>query len=341
MKSTRFLGIALLLAAGVLAGCSKKTSPTSPLGSSPGAVTSNQAQVMSTIAAAPTAVEDGLEDAADVTSWGGQPGALTAIQPFTFWRTITARERSFEVAFSDTDAAGQPTTAIVTIHKHLTGRFNILVGVPGTDGTPMDSVPDVIHKPLDDEWVRRVVLKRVMPTIGMSGALSDSENEGDHDGDHDGDNDGDHDGDHENHWRVAAVSGVEVTSKDATTHIVSVRVQTADKDTTITDPLAFMKLRKVLNFIPQTQVTITVMTMRNDDVVVLMHSLRRFRFHNNGDNTYTGVFPTGVFMAGLHHIGVNALSNGTLFDDQAPYDSQSWIFPYSLEPESLMSEFMP
>lgn len=324
MKSTRFLGIALLLAAGLLAGCSKKN-PTSPLGTSPGAISSNQTQVMSTIAAAPSAIEDGLADASDATSYDGQLGSLSAIEPFTFWRTITGRQRSFEIAFSDTDATGQPTTAIVTIHKHLTGRFNILVGVPGTDGTPMDSVPDVIHKPLDDEWVRRVMLKRINPMTGMAGSAPDSEGEDDH----------------ENRWRVAAVSGVEVTSKDATTHIVSLRVQTADKDTTITDPLAFQRLRKVLNFSPESQVTLTVTTLRNDDVVVLQHFAHRFRFHNNGDNTYTGVWPTGLFMMGLHHVGVNALSHGTLFDDQAPYDSQSWIFPYSLAPENMLAEFMP
>lgn len=325
MKSTRFLGIALLLVAGLLAGCSKKSNPTSPLGIGPGATTSNQTQVMSTIAAVPTAIEDGLAEASDATSYDGQVGSLAAIQPFTFWRTITHRERTFEIAFSDTDATGQPTIAVVTINKHLTGRFNILAGVPGTDGVPLDSVPEVVHKPLDDMWVRHVMLKRVTMMPGWSGSAPDSEGEDDH----------------ENHWRIAALSGVEVTSKDATTHIVSLRIQAADKDTTITDPLAFMKLRKVLNFPPGTQVTLTVTTMRNDDVVVMEHSFRRFRFHNNGDNTYTGVFPTGVFMAGLHHFGVNALSKGTLFDDQAPYDSVQWIFPFSLEPESLMAEFMP
>ena len=63
---------------------------------------------------------------------------------------------------------------------------------------------------------------------------------------------------------------------------------------------------------------------------------RRFRLHSNGDNTYTGVFHVRL-LAGLHHLGVNALSNGTLFDDQAPYDSQSWILPYVVRPTELAS----
>ena len=38
---------------------------------------------------------------------------------------------------------------------------------------------------------------------------------------------------------------------------------------------------------------------------------------------------------GVHHFGVNALSHGTLFDDQAPYDSQSWIEPFIVHPLAL------
>ena len=47
-----------------------------------------------------------------------------------------------------------------------------------------------------------------------------------------------------------------------------------------------------------------------------------------------------LFFGGLHHIGVNALSNGTLFDDEAPYDSDAWILPHTFFPESL-AEFLP
>jgi hypothetical protein len=113
-----------------------------------------------------------------------------------------------------------------------------------------------------------------------------------------------------------------------------------DQDTTIYDPLAFRRLRQVLRVAPGTQVTLTVTTEAKDDVVVLYHRDRRFRFHNNGDFTYTGVWTTGLPMPGLLHVGINALSHGTLFDDQAPYDSQAWIFPYSVAPETL-AEFMP
>jgi hypothetical protein len=32
---------------------------------------------------------------------------------------------------------------------------------------------------------------------------------------------------------------------------------------------------------------------------------------------------------------VNALSHGTLFDDQAPYDSQAWLLPVVLAPDQV------
>jgi len=319
MKSTRFPGFALVLASVLLAGCSKNSNPASPLGSTPGSTPSNdQALVTSAIAAAPQAVEDGLADLPDSTSIGGSPGPLSAIQPLNYWRTIRERDRTFEFVFSDPDPDGRPTTAVVTIRKRLVGQFNILVGPPAVDGTPVDLPPTigdraVIHKPLEDHWVRRVLLKRVRLATETGEAR----------------------------WRIAAVSGVEVTSKDATTGILSLRIQAADKDTTILDPLAFQRLRRILRFQPEIRVVLTVTTGRNDDVVVLHHRDHRFRFRNNGDNTYTGVWPTGLSFPGLGHFGVNALSNGTLFDDQAPYDSQSWIFAYALEPENLMAEFLP
>jgi hypothetical protein len=111
-------------------------------------------------------------------------------------------------------------------------------------------------------------------------------------------------------------------------------------DTTITDPLAFFRIRRLLRFMPGEDVTLTVTTDDASNVVVLQHHDRRFRFHNNGDNTYTGVWRVGLFAEGFHHFGVNALSNGTLFDDTAPYDSQMWILPYVIEPEAL-ADFLP
>jgi hypothetical protein len=214
-------------------------------------------------------------------------------------------DRAFEFAFADTDSTGHPTTAVVTIRKHLVGRFNILVGIPGSDGGAIDSALSVVHKPLDDRWVRRVLLQRVRVS--------------------------EHD---RPVWRIVATSAVKVTSKDATTQITSLRVQSGDLDTTITDPARFFHLRRILRFDPGVAVTLTATTLRNDDVVVLQLRDHRLRFHNNGDNTYTGTWTVGL-LAGPRHVGVNALSNGTLFDDTAAYDSQAWLVPFLVRPSDI------
>ena len=291
--------VAFALLAGVLAGCGSSRMA----GPQPGSTGSDQADVANTLARQPGVVDDGLADSQDQTSMGG---GATLIAPLTYWRTILRVDRTFEFAFADTDSTGHPTTAVVTVRKTLDGRFNVLAGVPGSDGTPLDSTLHVIHKPLEDHWVRRILLKRVAVTAGG-----------------------------EVRWRIAATSGVRVNSRDLTTHIVSLRIQNATTDTTITEPLGFVRLRNLLQLQPGTDVTLTVTTQKSDDVVVLMHRDRRFRFHNNGDDTYTGVWRVGLFADGLHHFGVNALSNGTLFDDQAPYDSQEWILPYMIAPAEM------
>jgi len=317
MRNRLLLAASLLVALGVSAGCGKGTvnSPTSS-----DTPSLDQAQVASVVAIEPEVVEDGQFESAEITSLGANPGAtgaLAVINPLCFWRVITNVDRRFEFAFADSDSTGRPTTAIVTVHKSLAGRFDILTGVPGSDSTALDSSVNVIHKPLADRWVRRVLLKRISTSDSTRGV-----------------------------WRVVATSGVKVTSRDATTQIESLRFQTAGLDTTLTDPLHFFYLRRILKLEPGTPVTLTVTTLKNDDVVVMCRLGHRFRFHNNGDNTYTGVWQVpelrtengprpGSGRPPIFHFGVNAFSHGTLFDDQAPYDSQAWLLPVVLAPDQV------
>jgi hypothetical protein len=312
--TNRLLPATLLLAiTGLLAGCGKSSV------NAPGALTPrpsmDQAAVSSVLATQPEVIDDAQFDGTDAASMASTAPAanLSAIQPLRFWRIITRVDRRFEFAFADSDSTGRPTTAIVTVHKLFSGRFNILTGVPGSDSMPMDSTLRVVRKPLSDHWVRRVMLKR----------LPGSDD-----------------------WRVVATSGVEVTSNGAATKIVSLRVQGAGLDTTVTEPLAFFRLHRILALQPGTPVTLTVTTLRDDDIVVLCRFGHRFRFHNNGDDTYTGVWQVpdlhgngdpgpGPGRPPIFHVGVNALSNGTLFDDAAPYDSKAWILPILLKPDQV------
>ena len=305
-----------LLAAGLLlAGCGRDaSSPTSPGATGTGSPSeqAERSEVASALAESPEAIEDGAFESDDewttaATASASGSVSLAEIRPLRWWRTIRDVERSFEFAFADSDSTGRPTRAVVTVHKRLRGSFNILAGHDST--APHDSL-ERIRKPLADHWKRRILLHRVRT--------------------------GD---DSRVRWRIAAVSGVEVTSRDAETDILSLRVQTASQDTTIENPLAFWFLRRIIRVEPGEVVTLTATTAANDDVVVLIHREGRFRFANNGDNTYTGRWRAPA-LEGLRHVGVNALSHGTLFDDVAPYDSKAWILPYAVRSE-VVAEYLP
>jgi hypothetical protein len=296
LRAVLILGAVAVVAA--VAGCSDN-------GVEPAANdTSDQAAIAGTLAAVPDLLSDGLFDSDAQANMAGSlrnpnaAGVGTPIEsdPFSFWRSITRRTAAFEFAFADTDTTGLPATAVVTLRRHLTGTFNIVPRDPNNPDLP--DTTSLIRKPLDDLWKRRFLLQRVR-------VLPDDRAV----------------------WRIAAATAVDVTSKDATSAISSVRVQTSSVDTTLTDPDAFIRLRQVLRFQPDEVVTLTVTTPRTDDVVVFYRHASRHRFTNNGDGTYTTTFTTGTVL-GWRHFGVNALSHATLFDHAAPYDSKAWIFPY-------------
>ncbi|MEO5618283.1 MAG: hypothetical protein ABIS67_10960 [Candidatus Eisenbacteria bacterium] len=328
------MSLPLLILTAALAGCAKNGGDVSNGITHPGGSTGNgaameEAAVASSMSEAPQLVEDGIMETEAETDLGsgliaGEMNAL--IRPLRFWRKIEHVERRFEFAFADTDTTGRPTTAVVTVHKRLLGTFNILAGDPPAEpvvtegeepGTPPDTTLRLVRKRLDDRWVRRLLLKRVPPPPGDELAH--------------------HDG--RPRWRIAATSGVKITSREATTNIVSLRVQCGPLDTLITNPLDLFRLRRVLHFPADARVHLTVTTERNDDVVLLYRGGGRLRFHNNGDNTYSGGF-LAAWASGTHHFGVNALSRGTLFDDALPYDSEAWALPYVVAP-TMLAEYLP
>jgi len=298
MKSHRLI-LAASLALLVLAGCGRSgesVSPTTAGGSA------DEVELTRELTNNASLVEDeGLSSLADQTPLD-EARLAEAIEPRCFWRTIRDVERRHEFEFADFDSAGRPRTAIVTVHKRLRGGFHVLTA--DTIG-PDSVVRRTIRKPLEDHWVRRVLLKRVR-MAGMDRPA----------------------------WRIAGTTAVRVTSKDAVTRIQSLRIQTAGLDTTITNPLEMFRLRRLIGVEPDTDVQLTVTTSGTDDVVVLHSGHRRFRFHNNGDGTHSGTWKSPA-LVGVRHVGVNALSHGTLFDDVAPYDSQAWILPYLVRPQQL------
>lgn len=291
MKRFAALVLGLVLVAGLAAGCGKD-SPSSPQDSAVTPAAEDVSMVNDAVAGNSDYVDEDEYESNEIAQLDPASPGLSAGRSLFWWRTIRSVTRRFETRFDDPDSTGRPTTAVVTVHKRFLGAFNVLMG---------DSVsrPDsLVRKPLDDRWVRHLLFKRVRVTdTGRS------------------------------LWKLAGTSGVEVTSENAVTRIQSVRVQAGVLDTTITDPLEMHRLRRVLLIPAGTQVAVTVTTRAADDVVVLYRWRHRFRFTNNGDGTHTFRWTT-TNEAGLRHFGVNALSNGTLFDAASPYDSNAWLFPF-------------
>jgi len=163
MKPYR-LALTIPLIIAVLTGCSKQATLSGPTGAASQA-SADQAEVAAALAADPAFVNDEVSESPDQTSLESVAPAsaarsaspAAAIRPITFWRQIRDIERRFEFAFADTDSTGRPTTAVVTVHRNMRGSFNLLVADEVPEGEPPQS--HVVHKPLVDHAVRRILLK--------------------------------------------------------------------------------------------------------------------------------------------------------------------------------------
>jgi len=301
----QLLGLTLLVAALALTSCSKSTQPLSGGSNGGGALTADQVQVNNVLNANLDLVNEDVWQSDALQSYDAATG-FAAVRPLRFRRVITNVDRTVTTEFGQPDSSGKPMFALVTVRRHITGSFNLLAGA--ADST--DTTKSVFQKPIDDQSTRRILLMR-MPA--REPAWRDS-------------------ADRDSvRWRMVGSSFVETHTNGGTTHIVSVRVQAGPLDTTITDPLEMHRLRRIAHFLPNSPVQITVTTTRNDDVVLFYGRDSRRRFTNNGDNTYSFTGNSGIF-PGVRHIGIDALSRGTLFDDTAAYDANAWMLPYTVDP---------
>lgn len=297
------------LVAGLLAGCSKNpAAPSNVQGPS------EQGFIITSMDSVPSFMTEPVYNdpnpvlAARVRPGAGPASVQAAISPIHFWRTFWSQASAFAFTYSDLDTTGRPLLTEVTIDRALRGDFHILPGMPGNP-----TVPDTAHmvdKPIDEIWHRRLLFHRVHPdTAGLE-------------------------------WRLVAASGVRVSRPGNTVQIVSLHIHAlSGLDTVITDPNAFMTLHSIPRFTPGDSVTVTVRSMRNDDVAVMYTMDRRQIMTNNGDNTYTLGFNTGTFTE-WRYLGINVFTHGTLFDDMLPYDSETWILPYAITSDPVV-DYLP
>lgn len=315
MKRLSLYAFLLLVAAPLVSGCGRDAgvSPTSPGG------TSSDQQTFSNMIDQEPALSEGqtyeTPGESDIPESYGVSGGASAsadawatagdIRPVYFFRVIRERSREIDVHIEEDTAK---VVAHVAVTDHFVGSFNIVT----VDSTDSGLVRHVTRKPLLDTGRFRAVFarwKRPSPddADAPEGPMPSP--------------------DDWSRWHLVAISGRQIHSPENTARILSIRLQTeAGLDTTIEDPLALWRFPRGLLRIPaNTKVMVTVKTQDPTDAVFLLAGWGHQRLRPTADG-FVGAFRSPYEMR-LFRFGVNALDHGTLFDDQAPYDSDFWGIP--------------
>jgi hypothetical protein len=247
----------------------------------------------------------------DVRYFDEDSGADAAPIATERWRRELLRfDRDVRIEI-DPDAA--PPTASVSVSGHAVGLLHLWAPAPDPESSPV-----VVRKDFEDSGVRSMLFERVRNRTAR------------------------HRG-----WRLAAISGVEISSPGATRRIHSVRIQSGDVDATITDPSALVALEDLIAVPRESEVAVTVDTGDASDSVFLhlRHLRARLELRSNEDGTFTGSFHTAFGdgdrpddrpgdRARPRHMVIDVLSEGTLYDDEAPYDNAAWGITYLLAGET-------
>lgn len=131
-------------------------------------------------------------------------------------------------------------------------------------------------------------------------------------------------------WRLVATSGKEYWTDDNEVMIEACHIQTTEVDTVITDISEKILLDNLIELSRNTEVTLTVTTGNNDDLLFIhYHLFQRKPFTNNEDGTYTVTFNTPIF-GRFRRFGIDAISHDTLYDFEDGYSSHSWGILYQL-----------
>ena len=308
MKRLSLLSLLLCAAALTVAGCGKEPT-TAPGSTSSGA----DAQTFSTMMNQEPALSEGdtyvSPSQADFSTSASLSNdafsTQAAIRPVFYFRVIRDRSQTLDIHVEDDS---NKVKATVNVMEHFTGSFNLVVA----DTTDSGVVRRVIKKPLTDDGRFRAVFVRFKnPSPGdedaPDGPMASFDDWG--------------------RWRLVAISSHEIHSPENTAQILSVRLQTdAGLDTTVDDPSKLFRFPRGLIRVGANQkVTITVKTADPTNAVFVLAGWGHMRLAPSPDG-FTGSF-RAPYELRLFRIGVNAFAHGTLFDDQAPYDSDFWGIP--------------
>jgi hypothetical protein len=322
MNGTRKSLWVLAVASGVLvAGCSKEEGPDEqpPVG------VSNEEQSMSYFAANDEFVLNGEETFSDQAleplDYGTFGKVAAEVTPLRFGRFVTNVSTSVTTQIQPGD-----TVAVANVQKEITG----ILRVRAIDGSG-DTV--LIEKPFTDHSERTIIFARVHRNPARYWL----------------------------NWVPVATSLVKggTIAPNNNIEITQLRVDYANGDSlVVTDPVNYLlryrwlKLwhggrRDVAELAPGQQVRLQVTltsTSADTDFVVLRYGFAGFNRKRvrldlvsevESGGTYTRVFETSRFAPihihfhrGFFHLGVDAMSRATLFDDAAPYSVSWWGVPY-------------
>jgi hypothetical protein len=313
MNRLSLFSLLLCGAALAVAGCSKQ--PATAPGSTASDPSANSQTFGTMMDQEPALSESDTYESPGQSDFSPASGAVStdafstsaAIHPVYFFRVITSRSRTIDIHVVE-DSDSVKVRANVDVAEHFAGTFNLVTA----DSTDSGVVRRVIKKPLQDDGAFHAVFVRFnrpapgdedAPDVPMPTPMD------------------------WRWWRLAAISSHEIHSPGNTAKILSVRLQTASGvDTTLDDPAGLFRFpRGLIRIAANEKVTVTVKTADPTDAVFLLAGWGHTRLAASADG-FTGSFRAPYEMR-IFRVGVNALAHGTLFDDQAPYDSDFWGIP--------------
>lgn len=255
--------------------------------------------------------EDGMFDdlgpyEAGFESSGGSVGR-DVIDPLTFWREITDRDRIVEIVYE-----AETGTASVTVHREIWGVLHILA-------------EDMVEyeKPFHHTGLRYATFLKD----------EDWEPPG---GQGEGPGGGDHEGQGEQHqfrrgpWELTEISGFVGESDTLTVSMSHVNVQSATADFTIYDPLELLAVpEEVLTLGIGEEVTVTVYGAPEDAILFLHTRCRKSPLQHEGGGVFVGTWT--VERQGRHAAWIEAMAHDTIYDSEHPEDTLVWGMPYLVE----------
>ncbi len=251
----------------------------------------------------------------------GMPKSGDYIEPVRYGRRGKYELESVDIQFSG--EPGEPDTiAIATITKTFSGTF--VVVARDTDSTTPEAYK-VYEKPVRTNVVRKAMFRRVGYTDNPR-----------------------------RNWCLVAVTLSEGVSEQTTINVTSLTIEAPGQEPlVITDPLEhWMDRHQGLPVFAQGDTVKVYVTLTNSNhyppepgTTVLVHfgvdrGWQRGRRPLNDEGLYPDmVAGDGVFSGswvvrhghGLRHLVIDAIDNGTIYDDRAPYNAVCWGMVYGRE----------